>query len=71
MLRLKEVCNLHKGSVAVNFKLQMNDVEIAVAAPDLSVDVTDAILTQLSILPIDGFSVGYKLGNKAAPFVKG
>ena len=71
LLRLKEVCNLHKGSVAVNFKLFMNDVEIAVAAPDLSVDVTDAFLTQLSILPIDGFSVGYKLGNKAAPFVKG
>ena len=69
--RLKEVCNLHKGSVSVNFKLLMNDVEIAVAAPDLSVDVTDAFLEQLSVLPIDGFAVSYKLGNKAAPLLKG
>ena len=69
--RLKEICNMHKGSVAVNFKLQMNDVEIAVAAPDLSVDVTDAFLEQLSVLPIDGFAVSYKLGNKPSLNAKG
>lgn len=69
--RLKEVCHRHKGGVGVNFKLMMGDVEVAVVVPDLFVDVTDSLLEQLSVLPIDGFAVSYRLGNKAAPLSKG
>ncbi|NDE14545.1 DNA polymerase III subunit alpha [bacterium] len=64
--RLKDVCSRYKGRAAVRFKLQMGDVEVAVAAPELSVDVTDAFLQELSALPIDGLKVGYK----TAPLAK-
>ena len=64
--RLKDVCSRHKGRATVRFKLQMNDVEVAVAAPELAVDVTDAFLQELSALPIDGLKVGYK----TAPLAK-
>ncbi|MEY4631751.1 MAG: hypothetical protein RIQ81_1871 [Pseudomonadota bacterium] len=60
MERLRDVCMRHKGRVGVNFKLLMDDVEVAVAAPDIKVDVTDAFLQELSAITLDGLRVGYK-----------
>jgi DNA polymerase-3 subunit alpha len=66
---LKDVCVRHKGRTTVRFKLQMDGAEVAVATPELSVDVTDAFLQELSALPICGL-YGLQVSYKTAPLAK-
>jgi hypothetical protein len=47
----------------------MDGAEVAVATPELSVDVTDAFLQELSALPICGL-YGLQVSYKTAPLAK-